>query len=631
MEAWSAKEPVIKDVTIDQNFEASRPDLRRQAQEWAGLEVSPKADLFVFVGRWSQQKGVDLIADLFPTILEEYPNTQLICVGPTIDLYGKFAALKLEKLMQLYPKRVFSKPQFTSLPPYIFSGAEFALIPSRDEPFGLVAVEFGRKGALGVGAKVGGLGQMPGWWYTIESASTTHLLSQFKQAIVSALDSKEDTRAKMRAWSAKQRFPVAQWLEGLEKLQGRSIKINKKMKYRAKPNLTLGGSKNRDSERNLTPLTPGTAGMFSSRPGSPSGSPWPLPPSNGGQGSRPQTPTDFSGPGFPGGELHSPMFPSRWARDSDNDSIMSDTSTLAPPRFLGEGEYYAPDRSLGGRNNFTAHNNGSRMSVASVVSVDSIVQGRKDFKLQQVDAFFTDQDGQYYNTFESRLEKLNSKNSTSQLCIEEYLMKSEKQFFERMHDAKLGSLSRNNSSTNLIDPTHRMSSLARAYGDDDDDEKPANEFGLSDDYVPPTGVKKFLSRRLGEWPVYAMLMALGQVIASSSYQISLLTGEMGQSAQKLYIIAGVYLVTSICWGILSRTTRAIYPLSLPWIFYGAAFVLIGAAPLFSNLNTRAAIQNLATGLYATGSSSGAIFFSFNFGDEGMQFPISLMPDLPTNM
>jgi hypothetical protein len=35
--------------------------------------------------------------------------------------------------------RVYSKPEFTPLPPFIFSGAEFALIPSRDEPFGLVA------------------------------------------------------------------------------------------------------------------------------------------------------------------------------------------------------------------------------------------------------------------------------------------------------------------------------------------------------------------------------------------------------------------------------------------------------------------------------------------------------------
>jgi alpha-1,3-glucan synthase len=55
--------------------------------------------------------------------------------------------------MDLFPGRVFSKPEFTALPPFIFSGAEFALIPSRDEPFGLVAVEFGRKGALGVGSR----------------------------------------------------------------------------------------------------------------------------------------------------------------------------------------------------------------------------------------------------------------------------------------------------------------------------------------------------------------------------------------------------------------------------------------------------------------------------------------------
>ena len=65
--------------------------------------------------------------------------------------------------MEMYPDRVYSKPEFTALPPYLFSGADFALIPSRDEPFGLVAVEFGRKGALGVGSRLGGLGLMPGW------------------------------------------------------------------------------------------------------------------------------------------------------------------------------------------------------------------------------------------------------------------------------------------------------------------------------------------------------------------------------------------------------------------------------------------------------------------------------------
>ncbi len=225
---WDKQLPKEEDIHVDAEFEASRGEFKRQAQEWAQLDQNPKADLFVFVGRWSTQKGIDLIADIFPSVLEEYPDVQLICIGPVIDLYGKFAALKLDKMMKLYPGRVYSKPEFTALPPYIFSGAEFALIPSRDEPFGLVAVEFGRKGALGVGARVGGLGQMPGWWYTVESTTTTHLLHQFKMAIEGALASKQETRAMMRARSAKQRFPVAQWVEDLEILQSTAIRIHQK-------------------------------------------------------------------------------------------------------------------------------------------------------------------------------------------------------------------------------------------------------------------------------------------------------------------------------------------------------------------------------------------------------------------
>src|SRR5271154_1605698 len=151
----------VDTAVVDPEFEEKRADLKRQAQEWAGLDTDPDADLLVFVGRWSLQKGIDLIADLAPTLLEDF-NVQLLCVGPVIDLYGRFAAEKLNHLMKMYPGRVFSRPEFTALPPYIFryvfvwmaliiSGAEFALIPSRDEPFGLVAVEFGRKGALGIG------------------------------------------------------------------------------------------------------------------------------------------------------------------------------------------------------------------------------------------------------------------------------------------------------------------------------------------------------------------------------------------------------------------------------------------------------------------------------------------------
>ena len=96
--------------------------------------------------------GVDLIANVLLSLLSKRDDIQVICVGPVIDLYGHFAA-----------EKVFSKSKFPALPPFLFSGADLILIPSRDELFGLVAVEFGRKGALGVGSRPGGLGLMPGW------------------------------------------------------------------------------------------------------------------------------------------------------------------------------------------------------------------------------------------------------------------------------------------------------------------------------------------------------------------------------------------------------------------------------------------------------------------------------------
>lgn len=58
----------LHDIKIDKDAEAERPEHKRQAQEWAGIKQDPSADLFVFVGRWSKQKGVDLIADVMPSL-----------------------------------------------------------------------------------------------------------------------------------------------------------------------------------------------------------------------------------------------------------------------------------------------------------------------------------------------------------------------------------------------------------------------------------------------------------------------------------------------------------------------------------------------------------------------------------
>jgi alpha-1,3-glucan synthase len=187
----------------------------RLAQEWAGLEMMPDATIIVFVGRLSHQKGIDLIADLASNILDTYPNVQLICIGPVIDLFAKLAVEKLQMIASAYPGRVYCKPEFTNIPECIYRAAEFVLIPSRDEPFGLVAVEFGRKGVLGIGSYVGGLGTMGGWWYPIESSENQHLLSQFWNAIVLAMSSTPEERSRMIHNAAKHMFPIEEWLENI--------------------------------------------------------------------------------------------------------------------------------------------------------------------------------------------------------------------------------------------------------------------------------------------------------------------------------------------------------------------------------------------------------------------------------
>ncbi|QDS68915.1 hypothetical protein FKW77_008195 [Venturia effusa] len=688
------EELLARVITVDPVFEASRGDLRRQAQEWAGLDIDPTAELFVFVGRWSNQKGVDLIADVFPAVLEKHSRVQLIAIGPVIDLYGKFAALKLDVMMKKYPGRVYSKPEFTALPPFIFTGAEFALIPSRDEPFGLVAVEFGRKGALGVGARVGGLGQMPGWWYSVESTSTSHMQRQFKSAIEEALESDTADRALMRAKSAKQRFPVAKWVEDLGVLQDTAIRIHKEEKSgrhsRSRPSSShrtsgyLGGDRNSLAHTASTqaddfvaeglrqnPVTGLATGLNRSlslgvRTG----------PGHHGRFVEENSlslPQIVEIPDRPRSEvMGEEYFLSReqaeqmWRADQRAESLRAletgnDTSSIREPdearRPRSRGRTISPaaglrySRSPDDRERSHSPSAGdsllrvdsrtrrrNRSSDASkrssVLDLSQVTLGRTDFKLQNVDATFNDTTGEYFKAFEAKLSSLDGKTSEKDLCIEEYLIASEKAWFARYRAAKLG---RNRDPSPL--PARRASprpsgersrpvssgslyahGLAPSSDGDADSigeaSSLADEFLLGADYSRPSILKRWLQTRIGDWPVYSLLLALGQIMAANSYQITLLSGDQGQTPEKLYIVGAIFMVTSCLWWIMFRVLKSMYVLSLPFAFYGSAFVFLGLAPFVSVGSGRDWMRNIATGLYTTASSSGSLFFAMNFGDEG---------------
>lgn len=439
-----------------------------------------------------------------------------------------------------------------------------------------------------------------------------------------------DTRAVMRARSAKQRFPVAEWLQRLDKLQRNVIKVhNKEAKKTIKKNsflsstkFLLGGNPSKEALNTEIQLQDRMPQWMMDLPDYDEDDP---------QRSRFNTvlsSPEHSPPGTPGFDSATPSMPGTplpWApghTHMDSESPSLSPSLMSPSRPFALG----------------MQQNASRASMLSMVEV---VGDRHDYKLQQTDPFFTDSRGSFYSAFEKKLGSLDADNSISDLCIEDYLIKSEKNWFNEFRDTKLGrgrgrnrsaspssrdrSGSRANNGSKLalsLGQEHRPSTLVNSVSLDDDDKTSSEEedyerqFELPTDYVPPSGLKKYLQYQIGEWPVYAILLSLSQVIASNSYQITLLTGTVGQTATKLYVVASIYLGSTLIWYILSRTVALKFPISIPFFFYGCAFVILGCSPFGYNEHVRGWLQNVATGFYAFASSSGGLTFAFNFGTDG---------------
>ncbi|KAJ1560988.1 Cell wall alpha-1,3-glucan synthase ags1, partial [Cladochytrium tenue] len=599
-------------VEIERVDEAKRAKDKKFAQEWAGLTVDPEADLLVFVGRWSYQKGVDMIADLTPKIFKEFPRAQMICIGPTIDMYGRFAAIKLEKLMQEYPGRLFSKPEFTQIPPEIFSATDFVLIPSRDEPFGLVSVEFGRKGALGIGSLLGGLGKMPGWWYPVESSETPHLYRQFLMSVRQALRSTQTERTQMREVSRKQRFAVEEWVQQTKVLHMGVIQAA----YDGKKNAEKVAEFKSIAEREEAYAESVRSGSFGvttpGGSGSDADAPPPLPRISSFASLAPST----SGPPTPGPTPQLlPPEPSLQLRHR-----VPSNSTLSPGLSrsgnrssvalwsMGElspglvvGRISVAGGSVGGgmSSRQTGSTPASTNSDAAVseasdndddgesVSVLEITSRRLREELQPADlfdptatygflkteAYFNDQDGALEKEFKEMMnrlgggagKKMSPEASIGVLSIDAVLVKGRRKYYHKTWREEY------DSAKNLI---------ARA-----------------------------VQYRFGNWPVYVFILAFGQLIAANSYQIVLLTGNSTYSDLFFYIVGGIFVGGTVVWCLLFRWLRSYQLLSLPFIVYGVAFLL--ATQSWRGLW----FENSAIWLYTFASSSGPLYLFLNFGED----------------
>ncbi|KAI8589864.1 glycoside hydrolase family 13 and glycosyltransferase family 5 protein [Geranomyces variabilis] len=589
---------------------AGRAARKLEAQAWAGLTQDATADLIVFVGRWSKQKGLDLIADLLPSVLSQYPKAQVIAVGPIIDAHGHLASIKLARLMTLFPGRVYSKPEFTMVPKSVFESCDFVFIPSRDEPFGLVAVEFGRYGALGIGSFVGGLGSMPGWWFPIESSETTHLVNQFKKSIRAALDCPPDKRAKLRQAARQQRFPVEEWLQKMNLLYRnalRAVITAKRLKSSAVPTIepsaeagpNVGQEAPAESQDDLAPDPEGIEQVNRVMDGNPSQSPTVAEQRqtvNFTLGNDDDSITTADSPSENSITLatNPNVQHSDPAEEAGREATAEEQANSLSTRYQLRASFMPLPTAM------------KRVSSSAMLNVQAI-QAYKDFVTTESAVDFEGQKDELATEYETRIKALDVKALQKSQLIDDYITKREQAFHKQAKKATQRPASLNTQDPAALEasPPTASQMTASVY---------ANQTG--DIPAPLTRTARLLRRQIGGWYLYSILFALGQLLSATAFQLVLFSHRASAEDNMVYSVSTCFIIGTLCWWLLYTTCSARTVLALPFAVYALALVAVGI-PRFFDQDGRdwSLLNNIAMWIYAFASGSGSFYFALNFGEE----------------
>lgn len=133
---------------------------------------------------------------------------------------------------------------------------------------------------------------------------------------------------------------------------------------------------------------------------------------------------------------------------------------------------------------------------------------------------------------------------------------------------------------------------------------------------PMTRTQVLMERSIYGWPLYAIVISIGQLLSATSFQLSLLGGANTQTATDLYIICAIFCVATVFWYTLFRMRPSVYVLAIPWLLFAIAFFMIGLPALYGPfVAPRQWLTKVATWFYAIASSAGFLFFGLNFGEE----------------
>ncbi|MEN6341060.1 MAG: glycosyltransferase family 4 protein [Methanospirillum sp.] len=114
--------------------------------------IPPDAPMIFFIGRLMHQKGPDLLLDGVPGVLGEYPDAHVLIAGEGLMLAALQAKVRgmPVRFLGLIPDAEYVR---------LLNAADLVVIPSRNEPFGLVLLEAWSASRAVVATNVGGLSE----------------------------------------------------------------------------------------------------------------------------------------------------------------------------------------------------------------------------------------------------------------------------------------------------------------------------------------------------------------------------------------------------------------------------------------------------------------------------------------
>ena len=152
-ESWNPETDINLVSTYNvQSVRSGKDDNKRELAAQCGLQLDHSTMLIGMVTRLADLKGIDLIAEIIPELMNQ--NVAIVLLGSGKPEYHQLCERWARHWPEKFACRLGFDPNFSHL---IFGASDAYLMPSRVEPCGLSQLYSMRYGALPVVHATGGL------------------------------------------------------------------------------------------------------------------------------------------------------------------------------------------------------------------------------------------------------------------------------------------------------------------------------------------------------------------------------------------------------------------------------------------------------------------------------------------